>query len=353
MTLQEAIKEFPTNGEILVFTDVPDNFKELSYFDKLKYVGKTKDVAVVSVKNNRLFFGIKTMVIKRVGRNIFPEYSWNNTVVIENNKIKSNLQLVGLKYFFKFINRKIVSDLKPRELAIACKSYMIKAILCNKVYGIETFYKEYMLRSYNLKRFDWKLFRKYICTNVYGINFSDLIAFTKDLRNSMQAILDYYDKHYGNVCLYADIISSAVKLNQVVNLNWSEKRLNAFHLDQTRQLMAKEIAEKENKSVYDTTIGTNTIKRLNTEKDVYLEGYNMVHCIYTCYWKSIASKKYIAFHMTSPEDCTFSILLIDGKPTLHQIYLAHDLLVQAETRLIAEEFIKENEQELLRLLTHE
>lgn len=357
ITLKEAILEFPANAEKVIDSGIPDNFNQLSYLDKFKYVVNRKRIAVVNVKDNKFFFGFKIITIKRRGRTFYPQTSWYNTIVIENNKIISKADVEGVKTFFSFINRPIVSDLKNYELSILCKNYMIKAVLCKKIYGMETFYREYMNKAYHLKNFDWKLFKKYKANQnsftISDLSLIDIKTFTKNLHDSLEVLVSLlnenpYDSFYTEI---VDTVKSAVKLDQIVDLTWSRKRLHEFHLDQSRQLMAKEIDSKNTTFIHDAKLVGNNIKLLNSESEVFSEGYMMHHCLYTNYWPRIQRKAMLAFHMFAPEDCTFSCIIgVDDNIYMDQIFLKYDQMVQQSTREIALTFIRQNEQEIKRLL---
>ena len=178
------------------------------------------------------------------------------------------------------------------------------------------------------------------------------MTFTKDLHTSMKRIMTDCKQDYSSQQRFYDLLHSAMKLDEVVDFSWSDKRIAEEHLRQTRQLMSEELAAKEHKPVYNTYLSNyDNIKLLNTEQEVYMEGMTMHHCLYTCYWSRIKSRQYIAFHMKSPEDCTFSVRIIDDKPYLDQIYLAYDRRVQDETKEIAMKFMLDNAEEFKRLLS--
>jgi len=356
ITLKEAIKEFPSNSEHIVVDEIGDNFKELSYYDKVRKVGNSKVVAIISVKNDKLFFGIKTFTVVRHGKNIFITFKWSDVITIENNKIVSHCDARYSIYFYSFIERPIVSDVIKSCIVPINKAYMIKAILCKKVYSLETFYKEWMLKSYQLKGFDWRLFKRFV-SEAHSFNILDLKTFTKDLRKSMLKLIQIQSMPTYDGTLYlklSDLLSSAIKLGEVVDFTWSERRLAEEHARQTRELMAKEIDEKEIVPIYnvsDESLDTINIRLLNTEKDVFVEGKLMHHCLYTNYFKKMQQHKHIAFHMSFPEECTFSCVKTrDGNIIMDQIYRAHDMRVQDETRAAAQLYIDVNKSLISSLL---
>ena len=152
-----------------------------------------------------------------------------------------------------------------------------------------------------------------------------------------------------NETLYSDLLSCAIKLNQVVDFTWSLKRIQEEHKKQIKRLLAKEIDNKENNPIYDTTAMTFPFRLLNTEKDIFVEGNVMHHCLYNCYYRKIKNHDYIAFHLDSPEECTLGIHLVGGHPELNQIYKKYDQLVSDETRQYAITFINTHANDLLKL----
>ena len=141
-------------------------------------------------------------------------------------------------------------------------------------------------------------------------------------------------------------------INEIVDFTWSDKRIREEHKRQINTLMSKEIEEKENIPIFDDVdkINTTEIKVINTEKDVFIEGSNMHHCLYTNYFKRIKNREYIAFHMTSPEDCTFSCRLYNGNLVLDQIYLSQDRRVQSSTKKVAIDYLDKFTEEIKNLL---
>lgn len=338
ITLKEAIKEFPEYNMKCLTQSFPENLSDLSFTEKIQYVGRTNVYVVVRRRDDDLFFGTKRKSVHRSGKNIYALSKWDGTIIISNNKVKAKCpQTDIIDAFYSYIDRPIVRDIRSDlkdfgYYQILSTAYMIKAILCNKVYSFETFYKEWMWRSYQLKGFNWKLFRVFKQKSL-GFNLLDLKCFTKNLDASINRLLG---ESFEEVRLLNDILYSAIKLNEVVDFNWSKKRLLEEHKRQTQMLMAKQIDAKNVEPIYDLSqvkLNTNTIRVLNTERDVFMEGTIMHHCLYTNYFGKMKVHNHIAFHMESPESCTFSCVKDpSGNLIMDQIYLAYDRRVQPETK---------------------
>lgn len=224
-------------------------------------------------------------------------------------------------------------------------SGIIKSILIGTIYNQETFYKAVATRIYGVK-VSWRTVRDYFNNERISFNLIDLKCFTKDVEKSMKVIMNTKAGDMGT--LLWDVLQSAIKLNEVVDFTWSEKRLRAEHERQTRMLMQKQLETKEQIPIYDHDLFEGA-KLLNTEKEIFVEGSMMHHCLYTCYYKKIKEHKYVAFHMDSPEDCTFGIRFTKDVPVLDQIYLKYDKPVQESTRKLAKEFIDKYKEELIKM----
>lgn len=350
-TLPQAIKLFPESWSKVCDRNIPDNFYNLSWEEKLNYVGRWNSTYYCSNKNGKLFFGLRLKVIKRVGKKFYPEINWTNTIVVEGTKISVNkLSLSGLLTFLRIIGIDMTFITSSNQIATySLKSCVIADILRKKVYNEETLCRCILSKIYHLKGFDWKLFYKYTkCAN--NLSIYDLKDFTKDITKSMQVLVNLGAVYKP---IYQDLLSSAVKLNEVVNFTWSKRRIKEEHQRQINELNRKQVDAKEQIPVFDIRLDEPNIRMLNTEKEVFLEATTMHHCLYNCYWNSIKNKSYVAFHMFSPENCTFSFKILNDNVILDQAFLAYDQKISDLTREAIIDFQKRNETDLYKMLTRE
>ena len=70
-TLPQALKEFPISWKEVYFNNLPEDFYNLSYEEKIKHLGHTTQTYYCSFKNNRLFFGLKVITIN-ISHTNFP-----------------------------------------------------------------------------------------------------------------------------------------------------------------------------------------------------------------------------------------------------------------------------------------
>jgi len=338
-TLSQAVKLFPKSWSEVLNNTIPNNFYNLTWEQKYKtYSDSHNCVYYCSNKDSKIFFGLRAKTICRSGNKFYPKIEWTNTIVIDGRKISTNkLSLIGLCKFLSIIgiDLKFENNLPESLQTYLLKECVIADILRKKVYNEETLCRCVLSKIYHLKGFDWKLFFKYKdCSNYLSI--PDLQSFTKDLAKSMSVLV--HDVHYNPI--YRDLLDSAIQLNEVVDFTWSERRMREEHQRQINELNRREIEEKEQVPVFNIVCTEPNIRLLNTEKEVFLEGTTMHHCLYTNYWNRIKAKNYIAFHMTAPENCTFSFKKLNNEIVFDQAYCAYDKPVSDETKQIIRDFLE-------------
>lgn len=357
LTLKQFIASIPEGNRIISDQDLPENFKDLSWEQKYKYVKYPTNIRirVINVNKEHIYWAIKNKSVRRVGNQIFPQVT--NTgiyVYIKSNEVcVRNLDSAHVETFLHDFGIEWFKDIPKGIIAnYFTKSSVLRAILTKRIYSEETLYRFIASRLYHLKDISWRAVRTY-CKGLVdgyspftGISIYDLKCFTKNVEKSITTYVESTDRN-----TLRDLLQCAAELNEVVDFTWSKKRIYEEHQRQIEIINAKEIASKDNKQIYQNVIGTSDIKLLNTEKDVFLEGVNMHHCLYRCYYHKIKAKNYIAFHMSAPEDCTFSVKLVNGFPVLDQIYLKYDRQVQFQTRYLAEHFVEFYKTELYKMFS--
>lgn len=347
-TLRDIIEECPMRFEEVIYSNDLDKYnKDLSYNELYKLYKKHADntSAIITRKNDNLYCGFKHSCLTRVGDRFFIDSSYDPVLIISPRSIKVKRDP---SHFFKFFceKYKIKYDYLPKILGMPPK--ILKDVLIGKIWGKESLYKDWM-SVLGIKNVSWKVFEKYI-SRFETHYLYDLQAFTKNLENSMKALIDFVDQKE-DARVYIDALDSAAQLNQVIDFTWSKKRMEAEHQKQINTLLEHEILSKKIDPIYSHTINSKNISMLNSELDIFMEAQNMHHCLYNCYYNKIKNHAYLAFHMNSPESATFGVRrTCTGKIALDQIYLKYDQPVSEETRKIAIEFIVENRDILSNLL---
>lgn len=316
---------------------LPENLNEMTWEQKLQSMRLSVNKKVLSVKEDSIYFAYYQLYIHRVGRKFFKDSIRRQFIYFDNKEATVSCSYDFIKDFLNYCNITWHRDIPQNVIETYFnKPSILRSILIGTIYSEETLYKAIARRCFHCKEISWRNMRAYCELPSYErVSFIDLMEFTKNINDSIVAYVNSSNKQ-----LYRDLLRYAISDNEILNFKWSCNRLNAKHQEQIQMANAKEIAAKELKDIYtlDFKLPDN-IKLLNTEKDIYLEGLNMSHCLYRCYYGNIISHSYMAFHMNSPEDCTFSFKLNGDKLVLDQIYLKYDRSVKEETKQVALNFM--------------
>jgi hypothetical protein len=344
ISLRKFVETFPVESFCKVRTNIPENFKDLPYLEKYELYECRNNIPferrkVLSVKDGHIYYGEYNRGLERKGKRIYLSRSQLSSCIwIDSNSIRfggADKYAIALEFLLLCGKFDWHVDIPSRvKQMFFIKPSVFRAILTNKIYNEETFYKFIGSRVFGIKNIGWRSIRTF-CTENIPISIFDLRDFTKNIEDSIEVLSKTTNTH-----LYYDLLHYAVKLDQIVDFTWSEKRINEEHQKQIEISLQKEIASKEQVPIYKNVISGDNIRMLNTELEVFMEAQNMHHCLYSCYYNQIKEHTYIAFHMSYPEDCTFSVSKqSDGKIKFDQIYLKYDRHVQSNTRAIAEKFI--------------
>ena len=80
-------------------------------------------------------------------------------------------------------------------------------------------------------------------------------------------------------------------------------------------------------------------KLLSTEREVFTEGMEMHHCIYTNYWHQIKEHKYLAFSFEAAERFTLGLKLTNNGWEFDQAYCKYDKQVNEGSKVLIEQFL--------------
>lgn len=176
---------------------------------------------------------------------------------------------------------------------VLCDSVLSK-ILNGKITNAEAACRAYF-KSLRIGNVDYKAYVA-LRNCAYASNSFSLLwmkeAFT-DLNGGMRLM----EKVGGQLgCILPDMVRQACALGRKINPQWSEKRFIAEHTKWTREIMGAEIKAKEQTPLYDgkTVFPTYGARVLGSEREVFEEGSEMHHCIYTNYFREIKAGNYLA-----------------------------------------------------------
>lgn len=346
MRTRELIKKFPKLQNILLSENTKEDFYNLYYSEKLKYaqcsIGFAKYCRIKSTDTS-VNISIQELFVKRRGSQFYLKSSFDEAeFYIFDNKVFCNNIGILYTHVFPILNITWLKDLDFHYNQFILKPSILKSILLNNIYSEETLCKAILHRCYRCKELSWKSFREFLKNNT-GYLITDLMAFTKSIQNSVNVINKLYeDPYHPDRELYWDLLNSAIRLNEKVDFTWSMSRIKLEHLRQTRKLMEKEIASKSQEPLYSQLFKTSEIELLDTELKIFQESQLMHHCLYNCYFDRIKDKTYLAFHMTSPEECTIGIRK-NKSWKFDQAYREYNNSISEDTKKLIFQFIEDHQ----------
>ena len=306
--------------EIEEFMNLPYDEQLRVYFQK----GSRPMKRIVRYENSEKYLSLESVVgeVEFTGTKFFVKHSIGNKFLYkkENKKTFSrydrDMLLRDLILFPRFDWIKNEYEKKHIHGKVLSNS-VVRDILAGKLTNVEIVVKTY-LKTLHLKDIDWKVYVKYLSTfdnvPVYWLK-----ACTTDVNEAMKKIIEGQPYHF------KDMVKQALSLGRTINPKWSEKRMDEEHTNMTHLLMKKEIDHKEQIPIYkECPVFDYPCHILNTEQEVFQEGLDMHHCIYTCYWKRIKNKEYLGLSFYEPERFTLGLKRTNGKFEFDQAYLIYD-----------------------------
>ena len=320
--------------------------KEYGYDDVVRLTETEKNVIVSRVEKSIVFSGNHFFrKSKETGKFIYNKIE---------KKVKCNTFskfdiLFALAHFPQFdwlkaeYVRGILSDM-------VLSDSIVRDILIGKLTNVEAVVKKYLALN-KIKGANWKVFAIYssrLCSSrQYPIAWMQ--SHTTDINEAMMVMIsgevDFGDKkptpeQVEKSDIFYDMLNEAMALNVKVNPRWSLKRMKEEHKKMTEELMRKDLEGKEQMNIYGESPKFDyPCKLLSTEREVFMEGSIMHHCIYTCYWQRIKGHEYFAFAFDAPERFTLGLKLTDGEWVYDQAYLKNDEHINKDSKALIEKFL--------------
>lgn len=138
---------------------------------------------------------------------------------------------------------------------------------------------------------------EYVKPFPYGLHPEDVKIFTDNSRV-------FYERIGNNHELY-DLYSQAKKLNKVIKMSWSDRKIHDKHMKWTEEIHRIKCRNCSEDPIWENVLALpENVELLNSERRIADEGLNMHHCIFTNYGHTLKSKSGIAFHVHSENPFT-------------------------------------------------
>ncbi len=332
-------------GKIDNFFNLPYKRQLKEYFmnDCLKYYGKDlvryenlDRYASLERIEYKLKFSGKSFFLKQKNTAKFL-YDKEKKKILYNNYDR-NMLLRDLCILPRFDWIKQEYD-KNHIHPIVFSGAVVRDILLGKLTNCEDIVKQYV-KSLHVKNVNWKSYIRYL----YKLHYPSLILqwldkATTDINAAMEYIAE---SDFSMQRQFHDIVFQALALNKKINPKWSVKRMDEEHIKMTRELMQSDIEEKEQIPIHENYPEFSyPCKLLNTEREVFQEGKEMHHCIYTNYWNKIKQKKYLGISFSEPERFTLGLRVSENGYVFDQAYLKYDNKISQESQDMINVFLND------------
>lgn len=256
--------------------------------------------------------------------------------------------LSALAYFPRFDWLMDAYKNKLVNSSLFCDS-IVRDILLGKLTNAERIVKKYLSLN-KIKGVDWRIYVKFLWESNCPIGWiqghttncnvamklmmaqNDIVPY-KELNIEQKELLERRQ-------IFNDMFTEAMALNIKINPLWSLKRMKEEHSRMTRELTKADLAQKEQNDIYGESPKFDyPCTLLSTEKDVFIEGTDMHHCVYNCYWNRIKRYTYLAFAFVAPERFTLGLTLKNNKWVYDQAYLKYDKNISEDSKAMIEKFL--------------
>lgn len=152
----------------------------------------------------------------------------------------------------------------------------------------------------------------------YGCSWDDIVTYSDDPKLFLEkAKLAENDE-------LRDLLYQAKKLNRIVKMSWSPRRIHDEHMKWTEEIHQLKTRNCSTEPIWEKSVKLpKGVTLLNSEKAIANEGSNMHHCIYTNYCSALKNKRMIAFHVANKDgDFTCSFRIRNNQIEFDQAYKA-------------------------------
>lgn len=199
----------------------------------------------------------------------------------------------------------------------------LEKILSNKITNPIDLCK-FILKSNKIDASPRFLYRSIINKSINKFNLLKGARVAKNINHYIE-YLNKKDIHWREKSIISDLEDQADILGYKIDYLWSSKRMKLEHDNWTNIIMLEKLEHISDEKIDDLEkydiFQHKGLKLLYDQKEVYKEGTNMKHCLYTNYWSEIKSKKYLAYHVEyGLESITLGLVLKNDGIYFNQAY---------------------------------
>lgn len=301
--LQGFVASWP-QGVTVISSIVDNNYDLATMSEDLKWQVADNNWYInnrieISHKGNNWYMYHRVTELKRRGRTFYPKTKLSMRLSIVDGKIATMKDLT-----WEHINR-LHSRYEWIDQIRTCRfggqvtnKTLLKEVLLGNITNPEAYYKWILKHTYRTEAIPWKLFRDYANSHM-RMSIYDLLDATINPKMAIEVWLEASKlNNWQFNHLLEDAITTALRLGEKINPQWSERRLFSEHQRQIEMVQLLKIESMDNNPashIFDAYDFPEGVKWLNTEGEVFREASNMHHCLHSNYWRRIKNGDYVAF----------------------------------------------------------
>lgn len=313
----------------------------------LYYSGKVKkDVSIVRYSYDEKMWFCSAHYKVRFGKKIYLRKTITRGFSIKNKKLYlwfgSKIQELLYNDIEDFLLKNRIEWLSELLKMNTYKSIITKTmfekILLGKITNREDLVKFWIKYSLRDKTISHSLMRQVLDSRYIDMQIiqRNLPVF-KDRNHYLESLIkSRLNNNFGVVGIpyLEDIVKQCKILDKKIDAKWSDKRFNEEHNKMTREIMGKEVEFIEHDIIDYGELPEllPEMKVLTSAKEVFIEGIEMKHCIYTNYWEDIKDKTYMCISFNGREKFTIGVRLSIKSSFIDQMYKIGNTNVSQDLR---------------------
>lgn len=307
------------------------HFKSLTTIEEKKIFVRNNDfsVNIVSVKDDERGKGVTFYKISpkitfnscflqsEISSNFYYSYK-TKKVYTKGSKPFLYCDDVTENKIIKLLNLEFISDYLTDTVTHFDKR-LYKKILTGKITSkkdfVFWFYKYSIQREVPVKL----LFKNFPETKTKTNFLNHLRSYLYVAKNT-ENFIKFVKEAYIHKPLYRDIKDQAILLGEKIDWSWSVKRLEEKHQKMTEKITKIKLKSIENKKIKFKTDVPNieNIQVISTTQELFEEGEEMKHCVYTNYENEFLRKRSIFLSYNRGVRATAQVNIRDNKPYIYQ-----------------------------------
>ena len=245
-------------------------------------------------KDKNIVIAIKELEWKFIRNRFFIKTKFNTLATITPTRVYST-NINSAAYFV------------CKHLGFEPKIHINKVFLRQIIKKGKSAYDDYLIKH-----------EEEIYCHRYGCSWDDIVTYSDDPKLFLEKA-----KMPENNEL-RDLLYQAKKLNKIVKMSWSPRRIHDEHMKWTEEIYQLKTRNSSTEPIWEKSVKLpKGVTLLNSQKEIANEGSSMHHCIYTNYYGHLKNKRMIAFHVANEDgDFTCSFWFRNNQIEFDQAYKA-------------------------------